>query len=191
MVNANTFRLDFVSELRLSTGWLWYYISEEASGWPNFWIWPNLIDSLRLVFNMVASCTGKDGISCLQSVSVSQWCTLKGLWRKNISAKSKKASKGRLRADDWLRDDAQISISENTIDLGVFVTTDFKRSLTVKLAVFRARARLFQILRGFVVMTKEAFRSLYLSLVRSILGNSIQIVSPHLQKDIDLTERLQ
>ncbi len=40
-------------------------------------------------------------------------------------------------------------------------------------------------------MAKEAFLPLYLSLVRPILEYAIRAVSPYLQKDIDLTERLQ
>ncbi len=69
-------------------------------------------------------------------------------------------------------------------DLGVFVTTNFKPSRNARLAVSRARVRLFQIRRGFVVMMKEAFFSLYLSLVRPILEDAIQAISPYLQKDI-------
>ncbi len=62
-------------------------------------------------------------------------------------------------------------------DLGVFVTTNVKPSITAKLAVSRARARLFQIRRGFVVMTNKAFLLLHLSLVRPILEYTIQAVS--------------
>ncbi len=40
-------------------------------------------------------------------------------------------------------------------------------------------------------MTKEAFLPLYLSLFRPILEYAIQAVSPYLQKNIDMTERLQ
>ncbi len=40
-------------------------------------------------------------------------------------------------------------------------------------------------------MTKDAFLPLYLSLVRPILEYANQAVSPYLQKDTDLTERLQ
>ncbi len=39
-------------------------------------------------------------------------------------------------------------------------------------------------------MTMESFLPLYLSLVRPILEYAVQAVSPYLQKDIDLTERL-
>ncbi len=85
----------------------------------------------------------------------------------------------------------RISTAESTRDLGVFVTTNFKPSLNARLAFSRARARLFQVRRGFVVMTKEAFLPLYLSLIRLILEYSIQAVSPYLQKDIVLTGRLQ
>ncbi len=41
------------------------------------------------------------------------------------------------------------------------------------------------------LMTKEAFLPLYLSLVRPIPEFATQAASPYLQKDIDLTERLQ
>ncbi len=40
-------------------------------------------------------------------------------------------------------------------------------------------------------MATEAFLPLYLSLIRLILEYAIQAVSPYLQKDIVLTERLQ
>ncbi len=44
---------------------------------------------------------------------------------------------------------------------------------------------------GFFVKTKEAFLPLYLSLIRPILEFANQAVSPYLQKDIGLKERLQ
>ncbi len=81
-----------------------------------------------------------------------------------------------------LHDDAPISTAESTRDLGVFVTTNFKPSLNARLAVSRARARLFQMRRGFVVMTTEAFLPLYLSLIRPILEYAIQAVSPDVKK---------
>ncbi len=90
-----------------------------------------------------------------------------------------------------LHDDAPIITAESTWDLGVFVTTNFKPSLNARLAVSRARARLFQIRHGFVVMTKEAFLPLYLSLVRPILESAIPAVSPCLQKAITLPGNLQ
>ncbi len=90
-----------------------------------------------------------------------------------------------------LHDDVPISTAESMRDLGVFVTTNFKPSLNARLAVTRARARLFQVRRGFVVMTREAFLPPYLSLIRPILEYAIQAVSPYLPKDIVLTERLQ
>ncbi len=65
------------------------------------------------------------------------------------------------------------------------------RSLNQVCNPSRARARLFQLRRGFVVMIKDAFLPLYLSLIRPILEYVIQAVSPYLQKDIVLTERLQ
>ncbi len=71
------------------------------------------------------------------------------------------------------------------------MTTNFKLSLNAKLAVSRARARFFQIRRGFVATTKETFLPLHLILVRPILERATQAVPPYLQKDIDLTERLQ
>ncbi len=90
-----------------------------------------------------------------------------------------------------MHDDTPISTAESTQGLGVFSTTNFKSSLNVRLTVSRPRARLFQIRRGFVVMTKEAFLPLYLSFIRLILTYAVQAVSPYLQKDIDLTKRLQ
>ncbi len=80
---------------------------------------------------------------------------------------------------------------ESTRDLGVFVPTNFKPSVSVRLAVSRARARLFQLRRGFVVMTKEAFLPLYLSLIHPILEYAIQAVSPYLQnQNIRISEYL-
>ncbi len=71
------------------------------------------------------------------------------------------------------------------------MTTNFKPSLNARFADSRARARLFHIRREFVVMTKEAFLPLYLSLVHPILGYANQAISPYQQKDFDLTECLQ
>ncbi len=44
---------------------------------------------------------------------------------------------------------------------------------------------------GFFLVTKKAILPLYFSFVRQILEYAIQAVTPYLQKDIDLTERLQ
>ncbi len=71
------------------------------------------------------------------------------------------------------------------------MTTNFKPSLNARLAVSRTRVRLFQMRRGFVVMTKEAFLPLYLSLVRPILEIAIHAVSPYIPQHIYLTESLQ
>ncbi len=71
------------------------------------------------------------------------------------------------------------------------MTTNFKPFLNARHAISRACARLFQLRRGFVVMTKQAFLPLYLSLVRPILEHPIQSVSPYLQKDMVMTEQLQ
>ncbi len=71
------------------------------------------------------------------------------------------------------------------------MTTNFKPSLNASLTVSRARARLSQVRRGFFVMPKEAVIPLYLNLVRPILEYANQAVSPYLQKDSYLTERLQ
>ncbi len=43
----------------------------------------------------------------------------------------------------------------------------------------------------YVVKTNAAVLPLYLSLVRPILEDAIQAISPYLQEDIDVTERLQ
>ncbi len=72
-----------------------------------------------------------------------------------------------------LHDDAPSSAAESTRDLGVFVTTNFKPSLNARPAVSRAHVRFFLILRGFAVITTEAFLPLYLSLVRLILEFAI------------------
>ncbi len=71
------------------------------------------------------------------------------------------------------------------------MAANFKPSFNARLAASRAHARLFQVRRGFVVITKEALLPLYLSLIRPILEYAVQAVSPYLQKDIDLSERLQ
>ncbi len=59
-----------------------------------------------------------------------------------------------------LHDDAPISTLESTRDLEVFVTTNLNPSLNARLAVSRVCARLFQLRRGYIVMTMEAFLSI-------------------------------
>ncbi len=76
-------------------------------------------------------------------------------------------------------------------DLGVTVSSTFKTSLHCQQAVNRARRILFQLRRGFAVLTPEIFRPLYLALVRPILEYGQQASSPYLQRDIALMERIQ
>ncbi len=76
-------------------------------------------------------------------------------------------------------------------DLGVTVTSTFKTSLHCQQAVNRARRVLFQLRRGFAVLTPEIFRPLYLALVRPVLEYGQQASSPYLQRDIALMERIQ
>ncbi len=90
-----------------------------------------------------------------------------------------------------LHDDAPISTRENIKKRGVFGNTNFTPPLNSRLAVSRARARLFQIHRGFVVMTKKAFLPLCLGLVRPSLEYTIKAVSLYVQEDIGLTGRLK
>ncbi len=71
------------------------------------------------------------------------------------------------------------------------VTSTFKTSVNCQQAVNRARRILFQLQRGFAVLTPEIFRPLYLALVRPILEYGQQASSPYLQRDIALMERKQ
>ncbi len=71
------------------------------------------------------------------------------------------------------------------------MTSTFKTSLRCQQAANRARRILFQIRRGFAVLTPEIFRLLYLALVRPILEYGQQASSPHPQRDIALMERVQ
>ncbi len=76
-------------------------------------------------------------------------------------------------------------------DLGVTVSSTFKTSLHCQQPVNRARRILFQLRRGFAVLTPEIFRPLYLDLVRPILEYGRQASSPYLQRDIALMEHIQ
>ncbi len=76
-------------------------------------------------------------------------------------------------------------------DLGVTITADFKVSQHCREAANRARRVLFQMRRGFAVLTPEIFRPLYLALVRPILEYGLQASSPYLGRDVFLMERLQ
>ncbi len=67
---------------------------------------------------------------------------------------------------------------------------DFKTSQHCKEAANRARRVLFQMRRGFAVLTPEIFRPLYLALVRPILEYGLQASPPYLRRDIYLMERL-
>ncbi len=90
-----------------------------------------------------------------------------------------------------LIDGTAISSVDSTKDLGVTVTSTFTTSLHCQQPVNRARRVLFQLRRGFAVLTPEIFRPLYLALVRLILEYGQQASSPYLQHDIALMERLQ
>ncbi len=71
------------------------------------------------------------------------------------------------------------------------LTSTFKTSLHCPQAANRARRILFQLRRGFAVLTPEIFRPLYLALVRPILEYGQQASSPYLRRDIALMERKQ
>ncbi len=70
-----------------------------------------------------------------------------------------------------LHDDTRIGILENARGLGISVTNNVKSCLNPKLNVSRARARLFQVHRRLVVMTREVFLLLYLGFGRPIPDN--------------------
>ncbi len=55
----------------------------------------------------------------------------------------------------------------------------------------RARRNLFQLRRGFAVLTPDIFRPPYLALVRPILEYGQQASSPYLRRDIALMEHIQ
>ncbi len=90
-----------------------------------------------------------------------------------------------------LSDGTEISAVDSTKDLGVTVTSTFKKSLHCQQAANRARRILFLLRRGFAVLTPEIFRPLYLALVRPILEYGQQASSPYLRRDIALMERIQ
>ncbi len=71
------------------------------------------------------------------------------------------------------------------------MTSTFKTSLRCQQAVNRARRILFQLRRGFAVLTPEIFGPLYLALVRPILEYGQQASSPYLRRNIALMERIQ
>ncbi len=50
---------------------------------------------------------------------------------------------------------------------------------------------LFQMHRGFAVLTPEIIRPQYLALARSFLEYGLQALAPHLWQDVDMMERLQ
>ncbi len=70
-------------------------------------------------------------------------------------------------------------------------TSTFKTSLHCQQAANRARRILFQLRRGFAVLTPEFFRSLHLAQVRPILEYGQQASSPYLRRDITLIKRIQ
>ncbi len=70
------------------------------------------------------------------------------------------------------------------------MTSTFKTSHCQQTAN-SARRILFQLRRGFAVLTPEIFRPLYLALVRPILEYGQQASSPYLRRDIALMERIQ
>ncbi len=84
-----------------------------------------------------------------------------------------------------------MSVVASTKDLGVTVTSTFKTSLHCQKATNRARLILFQLRRGFPVVTLDSFRPLFLALMRPILEYGQQASSPYLRRDIALMERHQ
>ncbi len=75
--------------------------------------------------------------------------------------------------------------------LGLTVTSTFKTSLHCQQALHRARRVLFQLRRGFPVLTPDIFRLVYLALVGPILEYGQQASSAYLQREIALMERIQ
>ncbi len=68
-----------------------------------------------------------------------------------------------------LSDGTEKSAVDSPKDLGVTVTSTFKTSVHCQQAANQARRILFQLRRGFAVLTPEIFRPLHLALVRPIL----------------------
>ena len=76
-------------------------------------------------------------------------------------------------------------------DLGVIISNDLKVSSQCSKAAKTANRILGMISRTFIYKNKDTMLLLYKSLVRPHLEYCIQTWRPHLQKDIDLLERVQ
>ncbi len=77
------------------------------------------------------------------------------------------------------------------VGIGVTSGLIFIQCLHHQQAEIRARRILFQLRRGFAVLTPEIFRPMCLALVRPILDYSQQASLPHHQRGINLMERTQ
>ncbi len=80
---------------------------------------------------------------------------------------------------------------ETAKDLGVAIDTSFKSSLQRREGFARARDVLFMMRRGFAELTPAIFRTFHSAMVRPQLDYTVQVVTPYLQKDMQLVERMQ
>ena len=80
---------------------------------------------------------------------------------------------------------------EEEKDLGVYVSEDMTFQKQLQSCVAKANKLLAMIKTTFTYLTKDVFLQLYKVYVRPVLEYGQEIWSPHLQKDIDILEKVQ
>ncbi len=80
---------------------------------------------------------------------------------------------------------------ETAKGLGVAIDSYFKPSLQCREGFSPARAVFFMMRRGFAELTPATFRPLDLVMVQPQFDYAVRALTPYLQKDLKLVERMQ
>ena len=88
-------------------------------------------------------------------------------------------------------DGKELIETEEEKDLGILMDCKLDFGSHIKEIVGRANRMVGMIRTAFACLNKKMFLSLYMALIRPLLEYCVQVWSPHLQKYIDLIERVQ
>jgi hypothetical protein len=85
----------------------------------------------------------------------------------------------------------RLEVSQNERDLGVIISDDLKLDIQVVSAATKANRMLGMLKKSFRSRKLSLWKGLYITYIRPHLEYAIQVWSPHLQRDIDILERVQ
>ncbi|CAL4256109.1 unnamed protein product, partial [Meganyctiphanes norvegica] len=91
----------------------------------------------------------------------------------------------------YYMNNAQLEVTHEEKDLGIYVTPDWKSSAHVAKVAAKANSMVGRIRHTFSFINKDIFKAVYPSLVRSHMEFAIQAWSPQLKKDIIKLENVQ